>query len=102
MAYSACGVMLMPRLPADRPSLRRRLPTNREIDMLACVAAGLTVEETASMLLCSASTVKRHLENLRNKLGARSQAELVWKANLQPGVIERMSLRQTQLGLGDS
>lgn len=51
--------------------------TEREEDVLAAVARGLSNAETAASLQIIRSTVKFHLGSLLTKLGARSRAELV-------------------------
>jgi pimeloyl-ACP methyl ester carboxylesterase/DNA-binding CsgD family transcriptional regulator len=48
--------------------------TNREADVLALVAAGLSNEEIASRLYISARTVERHLSNIYVKLGVSGKA----------------------------
>jgi DNA-binding CsgD family transcriptional regulator len=49
----------------------------REIEVLHLVAAGLTAAEIATTLFLSRHTVKRHMANIRQKLGVRSQAAAV-------------------------
>jgi non-specific serine/threonine protein kinase len=49
----------------------------REIEVLRLVAAGLTAAEIATTLFLSRHTVKRHMANIRQKLGVRSQAAAV-------------------------
>ncbi len=50
--------------------------TQREFQILALVGAGDTQDEISAKLIISDSTVRAHLEHLRNKLGVRSRAEL--------------------------
>ena len=50
--------------------------TPRELEILALVGAGGSQEEISAKLTISDSTVRAHLEHLRNKLGVHSRAEL--------------------------
>lgn len=53
--------------------------TDREEDVLAAVARGLTNAEVADALFVSLSTVKTHLSSLMGKLEARNRVELaIW------------------------
>lgn len=52
-------------------------PTEREQEVLGCIAAGFTTNEIASQLFISKSTVETHRKNLLYKLKARNTAELV-------------------------
>jgi DNA-binding CsgD family transcriptional regulator len=47
--------------------------TPRERDVMRCVAAGLTNAEIAQKLCVEASTVRKHLEHIYDKLGVRSR-----------------------------
>lgn len=49
--------------------------TEREAEILAFVAAGLSNREIAERLVLSPRTIERHLENLYRKTGARNRAE---------------------------
>ncbi len=51
--------------------------TDRENDVIACVARGLSNAEVASELHVSVSTVKAHVAASMAKLGARNRVELV-------------------------
>lgn len=51
--------------------------TPREEEVLAAVCQGLTNAEIALLLSVSLSTVKTHLGQLREKIGARNRVELV-------------------------
>ena len=53
--------------------------TEREEEVLACVAAGRSNGEIASELYITLSTVKTHIASLMSKLGARNRVEIaIW------------------------
>ena len=54
--------------------------SERELEVLALIAAGETNEEIAGKLFVSISTVKTHINNLYRKLGARSRTRAVARA----------------------
>lgn len=54
--------------------------TRRELEVLACMAAGLTNKEIGEKLHISASTVKTHTLNLYGKLEVNSRIQAVTKA----------------------
>jgi len=56
-------------------NLRGRGLTEREIEVLAQLANGLTDREIASRLFLSQATVKTHLKSVFRKLGARNRAQ---------------------------
>ncbi len=66
--------------PTARPAPEPIDPlTAREEEVLRTVARGLTNAEIADELHLSLSTVKTHLTNLMNKLGARNRVEIaIW------------------------
>ena len=51
--------------------------TDREREVLALIAAGLSNEEIAGQIYVSPSTVKTHAARAMMKLGARDRAQLV-------------------------
>jgi DNA-binding CsgD family transcriptional regulator len=51
--------------------------TNREREVLARVAAGMSNDEIASALFMSPLTAKTHVNRMMTKLGARDRAQLV-------------------------
>lgn len=51
--------------------------TEREVEVLGCVAHGLANKEIAVELACSESTVRTHLENIYTKYGIHSRAHAV-------------------------
>jgi DNA-binding NarL/FixJ family response regulator len=67
------------RKPARSPVLSRTLDgvTNREREVLALVAQGLSNSEIAGQLHVSQATVKTHLNHLLTKLDVRDRAQLV-------------------------
>jgi LuxR family maltose regulon positive regulatory protein len=65
------------------PASGRRLAeplSERELEVLALIAAGETNGEIAGKLFISISTVKTHINNLYRKLGARSRTQAVARA----------------------
>lgn len=72
----------VPTAPAETPAPRL---TARERDVLRCIAMGLNAKETARKLDISPATVHVFRANLRGKLGARSQADLV-RAGIRLGL----------------
>jgi LuxR family transcriptional regulator, maltose regulon positive regulatory protein len=68
---------------ASAPIADDRLPeplSERELEVLALIAAGNSNEEIASRLFVSVSTVKTHINNLYRKLGTRSRTQAVARA----------------------
>lgn len=61
-------------------SLQNDIPTTREIEVLGCIAKGLSTKEIASRLFISENTVENHRKNLFKKLNAHNMAGLVVKA----------------------
>ena len=54
--------------------------TDREREVLQCIARGMSSKQCAQELGIAPRTVERHVENLRNKLHARNKPHLVAKA----------------------
>jgi DNA-binding NarL/FixJ family response regulator len=61
--------------PTGLPDLR--LLTDREREVVALVAEGLTNDEIAARLVMSAATAKTHVSRAMVKVGARDRAQLV-------------------------
>ena len=61
--------------PRDVPELARL--TDREREVMALVAEGLTNDEIAERLIMSTATAKTHVSRAMTKLGARDRAQLV-------------------------
>jgi LuxR family transcriptional regulator, maltose regulon positive regulatory protein len=58
-------------------------PSERELEVLALIAAGETNRDIADKLFVSMSTVKTHINRLYHKLGARSRTQAVARAREQ-------------------
>jgi NarL family two-component system response regulator LiaR len=70
------AVQALVQRPAPSPALGNDL-TEREREVLALLAAGLSNVEVARELTVSVSTVKYHLRGIYSKLGAANRAEAV-------------------------
>lgn len=60
--------------------------SEREMEVLRCLARGNTTLQTANVLVISENTVKTHVRHILEKLGAANRAEAVSKA-LQMGLL---------------
>jgi DNA-binding NarL/FixJ family response regulator len=69
-----------------RPSSDLDLLTQREREVMALVAEGLTNDEIAERLFVSPATAKTHVNRAMTKLGARDRAQLVVAA-YQSGLV---------------
>ena len=58
------------------PAWANRL-SNREVEVLQCIAAGLSTTEIAQTLFISVATVKSHIARLIMKVGVRDRLQLV-------------------------
>jgi LuxR family maltose regulon positive regulatory protein len=72
-------------LPGSSPSAGRAAAlseplSDRELEVLRLVAAGLANAEIAEQLFLAVGTVKRHVFNLYGKLGANSRTSAVARA----------------------
>ncbi|WNM31114.1 LuxR C-terminal-related transcriptional regulator [Streptomyces sp. Li-HN-5-11] len=68
----ACGLLTTVAAPAEKVAL-----APREVDVLACVAAGATNAATAARLSLSPETVKGYLRSAMRKLEAHTRGEAV-------------------------
>ncbi|MCX4525343.1 response regulator transcription factor [Streptomyces sp. NBC_01551] len=78
---------MAPPTPAAAQAARRPAEplTDRERDVVRCVARGLTSAEIAGELYVSLSTVKTHLANVQAELDARNRVEIAawaWESGL--------------------
>jgi DNA-binding CsgD family transcriptional regulator len=62
--------------------------SKREMDVLKCLAKGMTSAQIASELFISENTVKTHVRHILEKLEASNRAEAVSRA-IQLGVIRQ-------------
>ncbi len=62
--------------------------SDRELEVLACLADGLTTSQIASRLFISENTVKTHVRHILEKLEASNRTEAVSKA-IQLGMIQK-------------
>lgn len=70
-----------------RSSIRRNLPTPREVEVLKAIARGLSSSEIAEELFLTENTIESYRKNLMMKLEARNVADLIVKG-IEKGYIE--------------
>ncbi|MCL4559388.1 MAG: response regulator transcription factor [Chloroflexi bacterium] len=63
--------------------------SDRELEVLGCMAGGLTTIQIGSHLFISENTVKTHIRHILDKLNASNRTEAVSKA-IQMGLIQRV------------
>jgi LuxR family maltose regulon positive regulatory protein len=83
--------------PAAPPSGASRPLTERELDVLRYLPTRLSTTEIASQLGISPNTVKTHLKNIYQKLGARSRNEAIVKADQLHVIYDVSTALVTQL-----
>lgn len=66
------------------------LLSERELEVLNCLAAGQTTQQISRQLFISENTVKTHIRHILEKLEASNRTEAVGKA-MQLGLIQKMS-----------
>jgi DNA-binding NarL/FixJ family response regulator len=94
LQVAAGNSVLSPEMTAKAFGLLRRggrdytygLLSDREVDVLRCLAHGLTTAKIAAELFISENTVKTHIRHIFEKMGVRNRAEAVAKAT-QMGLI---------------
>lgn len=66
------------RVPAPGDPSREIDPlSKRELEVLNCIAAGMSNQEIASKIVVAVGTVKRHINNIYNKLDVHSRIQAV-------------------------
>lgn len=73
-------------LPVTLPARRHLELSDREVDVLACVAAGERDEDIAVILRISVRTVRSYLDRIRDKTGLRRRSALTRYA-IEQGII---------------
>lgn len=68
------------RLRSGRRTPASDILTKTELDILTCIAEGLSISATAQRLHISVSTVKNHRHNLFDKLGVSNAPAAVYRA----------------------
>jgi DNA-binding NarL/FixJ family response regulator len=71
---------------ADQTNLAGNSLSSREMEVLRCLAQGMTTTQISSQLFISDNTVKTHVRHIMEKLEAANRAEAVSKA-IQMGLI---------------
>lgn len=82
---TAFGLEASEAAPAPPPSPAHPAPaadllSDREVEVLRLIATGLSNAETGRKLFIAPSTVKKHLENIYDKLGTRSRTQTIARA----------------------
>ena len=74
-------------LPVSRNELRNSTLTPREIEVLRCIAQGLSKKEIAKILNISVKTIERHTEKLMLKTDLHDRVKLARLA-IREGLVE--------------
>ena len=69
----------MPAAEVAAPALAEPL-TDRELQVLALLAAGISNQQIASELVVALETVKKHVSHILGKLGAANRTQAVARA----------------------
>ena len=80
---TSCGRTASLTLGCPLKTLPHPLPeplSERELEVLRLVAAGLSNQEIADQLFLTVGTIKRHLYNIYSKLGAKSRTDALTRA----------------------
>jgi pimeloyl-ACP methyl ester carboxylesterase/DNA-binding CsgD family transcriptional regulator len=80
VARACRQALAAPEPPGNASEPRSVLLSDREREILACVARGLSDREIAEQLVLSPHTVHRHVANIRTKLGRTSRTAAVAEA----------------------
>lgn len=75
-SQDAAPALAAQKLPADLPEPL----TDRELEVLKCIAGGLSNREIAERLVITEGTVKNHVSNLIAKLNVRDRTQALLKA----------------------
>ena len=86
LSIDIAGALGAERIGRGRPALDDLGP--RETDILRLIASGLTAAEIATALNLSQKTVQNYHYAIKTKVGARTDASLVWLA-IEAGLLER-------------
>ncbi len=90
------------RPPDARASAGMETLTNREREVVALAAHGLSNDEIAATMVLSPSTAKTHISRAMTKLGARDRAQLVVFAYQSGLVSPRAASQHTEPGRGSN
>jgi len=81
------AALLAPDAPSARPSGPGGELSEREVEVMRCIAVGLTNAEIAEQLFVSVRTVETHRAHIQQKLDVKTRAELVRYAR-QAGLLD--------------
>ncbi len=81
------AALLAPDAPSARPAGPGGELSEREVEVMRCIAVGLTNAEIAEQLFVSVRTVETHRAHIQQKLDVKTRAELVRYAR-QAGLLD--------------